>query len=90
MKKVLSRSFKFLYFFTCFFIMFSNYAYAYIDPSTVTYVIQGVVGIFVAIGAAFTIFRHKIKAAWRKWYYGRIAKKNNKEQLNSVKTEKDK
>lgn len=90
MKKSLPKIFKFCYFFTCFFVILSNHAYAYIDPSTVTYVIQGVAGVFVAIGAAATIFRHKIKAAWRKWYYGRIARKNNKEQLNSIKAENEK
>lgn len=90
MKKSILKIFKFSYFFICFFILLSDYAYAYIDPSTVSYVIQAVAGVCVAIGAAITIFRHKIKAAWRKWYYGRIAKKNNKEQLNSIKNEKDK
>lgn len=82
MKKNILKVAKFAYFFTCFFVLFSNYAYAYIDPSTVSYVIQAVAGVCVAIGAALTIFRHKIKAAWRKWYYGRLAKKNQ-EHMNS-------
>ena len=74
---------------SCFFAIFSLKADAYIDPSTVTYVIQAVAGVLVAIGAAVTIFRHKIKAAWRKWYYGRIAKKNQQNQIDkSGKTEK--
>jgi hypothetical protein len=34
--------------------------HAYIDPSAVTYVIQAVAGVLIALGAAFTIFRHKI------------------------------
>ena len=90
MKKFLQKFLKFAYFFTCFFYLFSNYAYAYIDPSTVTYIIQGVAGVLIAIGAAVTIFRHKIKAAWRKWYYGRLARKNQQKQTeNSSDSEKD-
>lgn len=67
-----------LYFFVCFFIMLGGYAYAYIDATSVTYIIQAVVGVFVAIGAVVTVQRHKIVAAYRKWHYGRIAKKNEK------------
>jgi hypothetical protein len=40
--------------------------HAYIDPSVVTYVIQGVAGVLIALGAAFTIFRHKIFAFFKK------------------------
>lgn len=88
MKNIILKTLKFTYFFSCFFVIFSNHAYAYIDPSTVSYVIQGVAGICVAIGAALTIFRHKIKAAWNKWYYARVAKKNQK-HMNSVKDKND-
>lgn len=89
MKKVICTSIKFFYFFSCFFVIFSLRAEAYIDPSTVTYVIQAVAGVLVAIGAAITISRHKIKAAWRKWYYGRIAKKNMKNQIDEESKEKN-
>ncbi len=41
-------------------------AYAYIDPSAVTYVIQAVAGVVIAIGACLTIFRHKIVAFFKK------------------------
>lgn len=84
MKKNVIRILKFNYFFICFFVVFSMHAHAYIDPSTVTYIIQGVAGVFIAIGAIITIFRHKIKAAWRKWYYGRIAKKNMKQHIETA------
>ena len=87
MKKVMYKAVKFFYFFSCFFVMFSIKADAYIDPSTVTYVIQAVAGVLVAVGAAFTIFRHKIKAAWRKWYYGRIAKKSQQNQIDKINKE---
>lgn len=80
MKQKMGQLFKFIYFFTCFMFVFSSHAHAYIDPSTVTYIIQGVAGVLIAIGAVVTISRHKIKAAWRKWYYGRAAKKNAKQQ----------
>ncbi len=38
----------------------------YIDPSAVTYVIQAVAGVVIAIGALITVFRHKIIAFFRK------------------------
>ncbi|MBQ9334494.1 MAG: hypothetical protein IJS12_09195 [Lachnospiraceae bacterium] len=40
--------------------------HAYIDPSAVTYVIQAVAGVVIALGAALTIFRHKIFAFLKK------------------------
>lgn len=40
--------------------------FAYIDPSAVTYVIQAVAGVVIAIGAMLTIFRHKIAAFFKK------------------------
>ena len=66
MKKVLGKMMKFMYFFSCFFALFTNYAHAYIDPSAVTYVIQAVAGVLIALGAVFTIFRHKIFAFFKK------------------------
>ncbi len=38
----------------------------YIDPSAVTYTIQAVAAVVIAIGAALTIFRHKIAAFFKK------------------------
>ncbi len=66
MKKVVAGLLSFMYFFTCFFNLFTITAHAYIDPSVVTYVIQGVAGVLIALGAAFTIFRHKIFAFFKK------------------------
>ncbi len=60
MKKIFAQIIKFSYFFNCFFVVFTMHAHAYIDPSAVTYVIQAVAGVLIALGAAFTIFRHKI------------------------------
>lgn len=66
MKKIIFKSLSFSYFFICFFTVFTLHAQAYIDPSAVTYVIQAVAGVLIALGAAFTIFRHKIFAFFNK------------------------
>lgn len=65
MKKMMGQLFKFTYFFSCFFALFTVPVHAYIDPSAVTYIIQGVAGVLIALGAAFTIFRHKIFALFK-------------------------
>ncbi len=65
MKKSL-KVLNFLYFFTCWWIFFSIDAHAYIDPSAVTYVIQAVAAVFIALGAVVTVFRHKIIAFFKK------------------------
>ena len=66
MKKTLLKLGKFSYFFGAFFVLMSGYAQAYIDPSAVTYVIQAVAGVVIAIGALITVFRHKIVAFFKK------------------------
>lgn len=66
MKRMMLRIFNFTYFFTCWWFLLSMNAHAYIDPSAVTYVIQAVAAVFIAIGAIFTVFRHKIFAFFRK------------------------
>ncbi len=47
-------------------IAFTTYAFAYFDPSTMTYLIQIVVGVVVACGAAFTFYWHKLKRSLSK------------------------
>lgn len=66
MKKILLQTFKLTYFTGCFWYLFTIPVQAYIDPSAVTYVIQAVAGVLIALGAAFTIFRHKIFAFFKK------------------------
>lgn len=66
MKKIALQMMKFTYFFTACWVMLSTYAFAYIDPSAVTYVIQAVAAAFIAIGALITVFRHKIVAFFKK------------------------
>lgn len=51
---------------------------AYLDPSTMTYVIQAVAGIFIAGGAAVAIYWHKIKLFLKK-------KKKNAQGKNEIK-----
>lgn len=89
MKRVGANLIKFAYFFTCFFIMCGCFAYAYVDATSVTYIVQAIVGVFVAIGAVVTVQRHKIVAAYRKWHYGRAAKKNAKKQLENMNNEEN-
>ena len=74
MKKVAGKVLSFFYFFNCFYMFFTMPVHAYIDPSAVTYVIQAVAGVLIALGAAFTIFRHKIF----KFFRGK--KKENEEE----------
>lgn len=67
MKKITAKFVKFTYFLLAFFVMLSLDAQAaYIDPAATTYLIQAVAAVAIAIGAAFTIFRHKIAAFFKK------------------------
>lgn len=66
MKRTFLQIAKFTYFFGCFWYLFTIPSQAYIDPSAVTYIIQAVAGALIALGAAFTIFRHKIFAFLKK------------------------
>lgn len=76
MKKIL-RILSFMYFFSCWWIILSIDAQAYIDPSAVTYVIQAVAAVFIAIGAVLTVFRHKIFAFFKK-----SSKNNTKREIH--------
>lgn len=75
---------KFVYFFACFFVILSCKGQAYVDATSVTYIVQAVVGLFVALGAVITVQRHKIIAAYRKWHYGRLAKKTEERALKEM------
>lgn len=68
---------RFIYFFLCFFILLGNTSFAYIDPSAVTYVIQAVAGVAIAVGAACTVYRHKIMKFFRKQQKKRARKKHH-------------
>ena len=75
---------KFTYFFTCWWIILSINAHAYIDPSAVTYIIQAVAAVFIALGALVTVFRHKIFAFFKK-----NSKKNAKREIHLKDSEDD-
>jgi len=45
----------------CFMLLFGDNADAYIDPSVVTYVIQAVAGVAIAIGAVVGIYWRKAR-----------------------------
>ena len=66
MKKALYWVFNTLFFIEAFSYLFMLPVHAYIDPSAVTYVIQAVAGVVIAIGALLTIFRHKIASLFKK------------------------
>lgn len=61
MKKVLYFVFSSLFFVIGFSLAFSMNASAYIDPSVMTYAIQAIAGIAIAVGAGLGIYFRKIK-----------------------------
>lgn len=65
MKKVIGYTGLVAYFGVCFWHCFTLTAQAYIDPSVATYLIQAIAGALIALGAVFTIFRHKIAALFK-------------------------
>lgn len=80
MKKKCMQAIKFMYFFSCFFVLLGNTSFAYIDPSAVTYVIQAVAGVLIALGAACTVYRHKIMKFFRKMKKKQAKKKNQSQE----------
>ncbi len=80
-----------LLFWTCnflFFVIAGSYltmipVRAYIDPSAVTYVIQAVAGVVIAVGACLTIFRHRIAAFFKK------NKEEEKKEVHFIDEEKE-
>lgn len=77
MKRAFFKLMNFTYFFACWWVFFSIDAHAYIDPSAVTYVIQAVAAVFIALGAVVTVFRHKIYA-----FFKGNSKKNEKREIH--------
>lgn len=62
MKKILT----YLYFASFAVLLLEVRASAYLDPSTTTYLIQIIAGVFIALGATAGIVWHKLKRAVRK------------------------
>lgn len=82
MKKLVEKLLQFGYFSLAFFVIFQLDAKAYIDPSATTYIVQAVAAVVVAIGAAFTIFRHKIIGFFKK-----NSKKEEKREIHLTEDE---
>ena len=59
--KLLKKTFMLTYVALCAMLMFGANSSAYIDPSVMTYVIQAVAGIVIAIGAVAGIYWRKAK-----------------------------
>lgn len=55
------KSFRTAYFALIVAVMLSTTSFAYIDPSVMTYVIQVVTGILVAVGAIIGIYWRRVK-----------------------------
>lgn len=47
-------------------MLLTTYAGAYLDPSTMTYLIQIIAGVLIAAGAAAGVVWHKLKRAVKK------------------------
>ena len=63
---MLKKAVLFLCFFALSMTAFITYAFAYIDPSAMTYLIQIIAGVLVACGAAFTFYWRKLKRSIKK------------------------
>lgn len=61
MKKIFVKICFVLFFVVCFTLLFSLNAMAYIDPSVMTYAIQAIAGIAIAIGAAIGMYWRSAK-----------------------------
>ena len=81
MKKIMLYVFSFMYFTINFILFFSISANAYIDPSVMTYVIQAVTGIAIAIGAFVGIYWRRAKK--------KISKKLNIDENRNKEVESD-
>ena len=52
---------KYLYFTLAFMLLLANTAFAYLDPSVMTYTVQVVAGVVVAVGAVVGIYWRRAK-----------------------------
>lgn len=71
--------FTFMYFSICFLFLFIQPVHAYIDPSVMTYAIQAVAGIAIALGTVVGIYWRKILKVIRKVFGIRKVKSKNQE-----------
>ena len=69
-------------------IIFCSTAFAYIDPSTTTFIVQAVAGVAVAVGAVFTIWWRKAKKKVQKTL-GIDESANKKQEANVIEDDED-
>lgn len=60
-KKKLINIISMVYFFVCVSVLLEITSYAYIDPSVMTYAIQAIAGVAIAVGAVAGIYWRKAK-----------------------------
>ncbi|MBR1540026.1 MAG: hypothetical protein IJ629_02450 [Clostridia bacterium] len=75
-----------LYISFCIIFVFTNVCYGYLDPSAMTYVIQVVAAIFIAISTSIGILFYKIK---RKFFHKKKNKESTIEEINDETETKD-
>ena len=63
MKNTAKKLIAFAAFFILAMVMFVQYAFAYIDPSAMTFIIQIIAGVAIAAGAAVGFYWRKLKRA---------------------------
>lgn len=61
----MKKALRIIYFALCFSLMLTTYAYAYLDPSVMTYTVQVVAGVAVALGAVVGIGWRRAKRKLR-------------------------
>lgn len=57
----MKKALKIAYFMVCFSLVLTTYAYAYLDPSVMTYTVQVIAGVAVAVGAVVGIMWRRAK-----------------------------
>ncbi len=68
MYRLLKTTFKYLYFSAAFLLLFTVPVQAYIDPSVMTYAIQALAGIAIALGTFFGLYWRKIRKPVLKFF----------------------
>lgn len=61
MKKIIATVMELGYYVVCFFMLTGMVSYAYLDPSVMTYAIQAVAGVAIAVGAVVGIYWRKAR-----------------------------
>ena len=61
MKRLLARLFEISYYVVCFSMLTPIISFAYLDPSVMTYTIQAIAGVAIAVGAVVGIYWRKAR-----------------------------